>query len=99
MIAKSNLDELLEKGAKLSCYDPEAMSNVKTIYGNQLVYSKNTYDAVQDADAIILLTEWNRFRELDLTRIYKLMNRPVFAITSCLISNTCSSRLRNFFAK
>lgn len=68
---------LLDKGATVKSYDPEAMENVKKIFGDKIRYEKNPYKAVTNASALILITEWNEFRELDLVEVKKLMETAV----------------------
>ncbi|MEO0043789.1 MAG: hypothetical protein RL329_3237, partial [Bacteroidota bacterium] len=56
------IDELLEAGAKVNVYDPEAMENVKKIYGEKIQYMKDEYAVLQGADSLIIATEWSVFR-------------------------------------
>ena len=73
------IDALLAEGATVSAYDPEAMSNVKSIYGDRVAFAENQYDALTDADALIIATEWNEFRTPDFLRIVKsLKNKAIF---------------------
>jgi UDPglucose 6-dehydrogenase len=72
---------LLEKeGAKLQVYDPVATDDFKREFPD-LDYKKNAYDAIEGADAMILMTEWNEFRSLDLKRVKKLLRSPIFIDT------------------
>ncbi|MCS7154479.1 MAG: UDP-glucose/GDP-mannose dehydrogenase family protein [Bacteroidota bacterium] len=71
------LDRLLEAGASLRVYDPEAMRNVRALYGDRLYYARHLYDAVEGAEALLILTEWNEFRRPDLERVRALLSRPV----------------------
>ncbi|PIX68982.1 UDP-glucose 6-dehydrogenase [Candidatus Roizmanbacteria bacterium CG_4_10_14_3_um_filter_39_13] len=68
---------LLEKGYILSVYDQEGMNNVKKLFGNKLTYSISSYDALKDADALVILTEWNEFKNIDLKEVKKLMKQPM----------------------
>lgn len=68
---------LLQKGVKIKAYDPEAMENVKSVFGNKIEYEENPYKAVTAASAFLLITEWNEFRELDLKEVKKLMKKPI----------------------
>lgn len=68
---------LLEKGAKIAVYDPEAMENVKNIFGDKIQYEKNPYDTLDYADALLVLTEWEEFNKPDLGRIKSLLKEPV----------------------
>ena len=68
--------ELLQKGARLKTYDPKAMDNAaKEI--NELLFCKNAYEACEQSHGLIIATEWNEFRALDLNRIKSLLVRPV----------------------
>ena len=68
---------LLERGAKVRAFDPEAEKVAKSIFGAKITYAKNAYDAVRDADALLVVTEWNEFREPDFSRVKKLMKQPL----------------------
>ena len=70
------IHELLEDGYHITVYDPEAMENVKKQMGSKITYAKTSYDAVKDADLLLILTEWNEFKQLDLTAVHKLMRHP-----------------------
>ncbi|MBN1573520.1 MAG: UDP-glucose/GDP-mannose dehydrogenase family protein [Deltaproteobacteria bacterium] len=70
-------ERLLESGAKLRVFDPAAMDNFKEIFGKKVYFAKDAYDAVSDSDAMVLVTEWNEFRNPDFPRIKKLMKSPV----------------------
>lgn len=73
------IDELLKAGANIRAFDPEAMENVKKIYGDKLHFSNNQYDAVKDADALLIATEWSEFRTPDFEKIEKaLKNKLIF---------------------
>lgn len=71
------ISRLLHKGAKIKAYDPEAIENVKQIFGNKIEYSDNEYDAIQDVDALAIVTEWNEFRTPDFEKMKKIMKAPV----------------------
>jgi UDPglucose 6-dehydrogenase len=73
------IKELLAAGAKIEAYDPEAMNNVKGVIGDQIVYSENQYDCLEDADALIICTEWNEFRTPNfLKMVTSLKNKVIF---------------------
>ena len=76
--AVSILPALLEKGAVLQAHDPKGMKEAKKYLPDGIQYKKNAYDACSGADAVVLMTEWNQYRALDLPRIKELMNSPVF---------------------
>jgi len=71
------IDALLSKGATVVAYDPEAMENVKEIYGAKITFAKNQYDALQDADALLIATEWSAFRTPDFDRIKSTLKQPL----------------------
>ncbi|KAA8482555.1 UDP-glucose dehydrogenase [Arcticibacter tournemirensis] len=73
------IDELLKEGAEIVAYDPEAMENVKRLKGDTIKYAADAYEAVQGADALIIVTEWSLFRTPDFDRIEAgLKSRVIF---------------------
>ncbi len=72
-----NIEALLELGCKINVYDPEAMPNVKAILGNQVTFSKNPYEAIDQADALLIVTEWPQFRTPDFERMETLLKNKV----------------------
>ena len=70
------LDALVKAGAKVKAYDPEAMPNTKALY-KTVRYVKDPYEAAKGADALVIVTEWNEFRYLDLGRLRGLMKRAI----------------------
>jgi len=68
---------LLEKGAIVQAYDPEAVKSAKAILGPKVQYAATSYDALRGADALAIITEWHEFREPDFPRMRKLMRTPV----------------------
>ena len=68
---------LLEKGAKIKVFDPKAIENAKNIFQNKIIYSKNSYEAIENTDALLLLTEWNEFRHPDFNKVKSLRKNPV----------------------
>lgn len=70
------INELTEAGASVQVFDPEAMNNVKEIYGDKIAYGKDEYEPLQDADALIIVTEWNEFRNPDFDRIHQSLKQP-----------------------
>lgn len=71
------INRLLEAGANIQAYDPKSMEEAKKIIGNSVKYAPNSYEALANADALILVTEWNEFRRPDFERIKKLLKNPV----------------------
>jgi len=73
------ISALLEEGASLCVYDPEAMNNVKNLLGDKVMYADNQYDCLQGADALIIATEWNEFRTPNFLKIVTaLKNKVIF---------------------
>ena len=71
------MNKLLDKGALLSVYDPEAMPNIEKKFGEKLNYSESMYDALEDADALVICTEWSVFRTPDFDKVKKLLNQNI----------------------
>ncbi len=71
------VEGLLARGAKVQAYDPEAMEVAKKLFGTRITYAKNAYRALVGADLLLIVTEWNEFREPDFTRMKKTMKQPV----------------------
>lgn len=73
------IDELIKEGAAVTAFDPEAMKNVKNLLGDKIDFAENQYDALENADALIIATEWNEFRTPDFSRItVSLKNKAIF---------------------
>ncbi len=72
------LPALIEKGALIRAHDPQGMDEAKAVLPNSVSYCDDCYQAAKDADAIVLMTEWNAYRGLDLERILELMKGNVF---------------------
>lgn len=70
------IESLQAEGAKIQAFDPEAMERAKMIFKN-VSYAKNSYDAIKGADALLILTEWDEFRQLDLKKVKQLLKTPV----------------------
>ncbi len=71
------LDALLGDGAKLRVHDPEALGNVKAIYGDKLVYCDRPYGALEGADGLVIVTEWQEFRNPDFEVMRRLLREAV----------------------
>ncbi len=71
------VNALLEFGANVKAYDPKAFDYARNLWGDKIYYAKNSYDAIENADAMLLLTEWNEFRRPDFDRMKTLMKQPV----------------------
>jgi UDPglucose 6-dehydrogenase len=71
------IDQLLEAGAVVQVHDPVAMTNVQKLYGDRLCYSREPYSALDGAEALAIVTEWNEFRTPDFDKMRKRMQTPV----------------------
>ncbi len=67
------IDRLLEEGAIVKAYDPIAIDNTKKIYGSRIEYFDDSYLAMEGAEALVIMTEWNEFRVLELEKVKKLL--------------------------
>jgi len=73
------IDALLAEAATVTVFDPEAMANTKNIFGDKIVYATNQYEALKNADALIIATEWNEFRTPNFEKIIsELHNKAIF---------------------
>jgi UDPglucose 6-dehydrogenase len=75
--ALDNIRALLAEGAKVTAYDPEAMDNVKNVLGNQITYAHTSYAALDEADALLIMTEWPLFRTPDFDKMNLLLKNKV----------------------
>lgn len=72
-----NIEALIEAGAKVQAYDPEAMENVKAQIGDKITYANNPNDALKGADALMIMTEWPVFRTPDFDKIKAELKEPL----------------------
>lgn len=75
--ALSIIEELIEAGARVQAFDPEASDNVRAIFGDRIAYTENMYDALHNADCLAIMTEWNEFRSPDFDRMASMLEQPV----------------------
>jgi len=71
------INKLLDAGARIKVYDPEAMTEAMKIFGNKVEYLKDNYEVVKDTDALVVITEWNEFRRPNFEKMRKFMRTPV----------------------
>jgi UDPglucose 6-dehydrogenase len=73
------IEELLKRGASIQAFDPEAMESFATRIGTQtgLTYTKNNYEALKDADALLICTEWGEFRQPSFEKMKQLLKAPI----------------------
>lgn len=69
------IDALLARGASVRAYDPAAMKNTEALYRDRITFCRDSYSAVDGADALLITTEWNEFRVLDFDKVKKLMKK------------------------
>jgi UDPglucose 6-dehydrogenase len=67
------IEELLKEGVSITAYDPEAMTNVKRLMGDRINYANDEYEALKDADALLIATEWSLFRTPDFEQVASLL--------------------------
>ena len=71
------IDALLELGADIIAYDPEAINNVKGLIGDKIKFAENSYDALKDVEALLIAPEWSAFRNPDFDKMQQLMKSPI----------------------
>jgi UDPglucose 6-dehydrogenase len=79
------IKDLADENAIIKAYDPQAMQNMKEIFPD-IIYCNNSYQAANNADAILLLTDWEEFSNLDLNKIYNLMNKKIILDTRNILN-------------
>ncbi|HPQ38913.1 MAG TPA: UDP-glucose/GDP-mannose dehydrogenase family protein [bacterium] len=72
------IEALLEEGASIRVYDPVAMDIARGHFGDRIEFCTDPYSTAEGADALILVTEWDEFIDMDLHRIYEILNYPIF---------------------
>src|SRR5262245_38527457 len=71
------INGLLERGAAVAVHDPEALGVARGLFGDRVTYHRVNYEALEGADALLIVTEWNEFRRPDFARMKQLMKQPV----------------------
>ena len=71
------INMLLDKGAKIKAYDPKAMETAKSIFADKITYASNSYEALENADALILITEWNEFKRPSFDKIKSKLKEAI----------------------
>lgn len=92
------IDELLNAGATISAHDPEAMNNVKKLLGDKITFCDDPYDALKNADALIICTEWGLFRTPDFERVSAQLKNKVIFDGRNLYSNEQMQKLGYFYS-
>ena len=73
------IKEMLNRGSRVKAFDPVAMEEAKHCLPEQVEYASDEYDAIRDADALVIVTEWNQFRALDMQKVKNLLKSPKIA--------------------
>jgi UDPglucose 6-dehydrogenase len=71
------IEQLLAMGATIRAYDPEAIETARCLFGDRITLCEKAYDALDGADALAVVTEWNTFREPDFDKMRRLLKSPV----------------------
>jgi len=71
------IKKMIDGGAKIKAFDPEAKETTKAQIGKKIEYTETAYDAIKNCDALIIVTEWNEFRNPDLDKVKSLLKEPV----------------------
>src|SRR5262250_3157966 len=71
------INGLLERGAAVAVHDPEALGPARQLFGDRVTYHRVNYEALEGADALLIITEWNEFRRPDFPRMKELLKRPI----------------------
>ncbi|HSJ32636.1 MAG TPA: UDP-glucose/GDP-mannose dehydrogenase family protein [Longimicrobiales bacterium] len=71
------IEGLLERGAQVTAHDPEAIAVARGVFGDRIGYADNNYDALADADALVIITEWKQYRQPDFERIRSMLRQPL----------------------
>lgn len=71
------IEQLHKDGAKIRAYDPVATQTAKAVFGKKVTYTKSMYDALKGADALVLITEWDEFKEPNWNKVRSLLNTPI----------------------
>ena len=69
--------ELLDRGANIVAFDPEAVETTREVFGDQITYAPNMYEALNDAESLVICTEWHEFRRPEYGRMQDRMDQPV----------------------
>jgi len=71
------IQDLLQKGFEITAFDPEGMPKTKAVFKDQIKFVDDPYDCVEEADILVVVTEWNEFKQIDLAKVKKLMKEPL----------------------
>ena len=91
------INALLSEGCSISAFDPEAMNNSKAIYGDKIKFAANQYEALDNADALIIATEWNEFRTPDFEKIKATLKHKIIFDGRNLFENSQMNKLGFYY--
>lgn len=92
------IDELLAAGATVTAHDPEAMNNVKKLLGDKIKFTEDPYETLQNADALIICTEWALFRTPDFEKVSAALKNKVIFDGRNLYSNEQMRKMGYFYS-
>nr|MDO8044227.1 UDP-glucose/GDP-mannose dehydrogenase family protein [Candidatus Baldrarchaeota archaeon] len=75
------IDHLLERNTKVKVYDPLAMDNVKTVLKDRVSYASSMYECIKDSDVVIIVTDWDEFKKMEIKKLRSLMKKPTIIDT------------------
>lgn len=87
------ISELLEHNANIKAYDPKAIETTKALLGDKIQYATDAYEAVKDADVLVILTEWEEFKDLDLAKIGQLMKHKKIVDCRNLLDDSVTKQM------
>ena len=71
------IEDLLEEGASICAHDPAATDHTRALLGSRIDYAETNYGALADADALVVVTDWNEYRQPDFDRVKQGLKQPV----------------------
>jgi len=74
------IDYLLERNTKVKVYDPLAMKNAKTVLKDRVFYAPSMYECIKDSDVVIIVTDWDEFKKIEIEKLRSLMKKPIIII-------------------
>lgn len=91
--AISIINELIESNSIVKVHDPKAMDVARNIFGDKIIYCSSGLDAIKDSDALLLITDWNEYRSLNLTDVAKLMRTKIIIDTRNVLNPDTAKEL------
>jgi len=84
------VDYLLERNAKVKVYDPLAMDNAKTVLKDRVSYASSMYECIKDSNVVIIVTDWDEFKKMEIKKLRSLMKKPIIIDTRRILVNKIS---------